>query len=594
MHMKTTASRSCRLPRTNPLTERLARPRSQRQLSSSPRRELHLAEISRIGWLALFFALWSAANPLPIHAQTCSPTGTPISRSTVNDHYFTYNGHTLVLGGLSYEYLCHVPIPSTTQWYTQYCALGNSAATLATMDSNNNTIMRISTIFNTSPGMYLGYKVNGVLAPFPYEQPFKWNGSKWDLSAPIDPTYLSNLQSLMCTAYNNWQFFVEVTLLDPWNPNLHFTISPFNPVNTITGNQGFTASQYFGDESTDATIPQNKTARGYQKAAVKAIVNALKGYPNVIWQLANEPDLGPATIANVMQWQADMASVVQLNDSNPPHLLMINGHTSSSFGWNVTGALVQTAHYTQINSAGNDGAIALMNDPAYVTRRAQIALGFDENQDLPNANYPSRMPADVRAEAWEFLMGGGGLFDGYSTDMSSSLAQQANVQVGGVTSYLNYTYGLPYLGQTLCNSTGSWCSLAAYGAQEAGRNCTTTPTANVYFGAVAASARTDNRLYIHHGQLMSSVPGGPVKFDGFHELSCGNGSSSGYKSTIHVTVPTTSCYLAIWFDPVTFVQLLDQKIVLQANTPTALTPPYYTDDVLLEFEYWNAGGRCVG
>jgi hypothetical protein len=443
--------------------------------------------------------------------------------------------------------------------------------------------------------MFVGYKVNGVLAPFPYEQPFKWNGSKWDLSM-IDPTYLSNLQSLMCTAYHNFQFIVEVTLLDPWNPNIHFTISPFNSVNTITGSQGFTASQYFADESTDATIPQNKTARGYQKAAVKAIVNALKAYPNVIWQLANEPDLGPAPIANVMQWQADMATVVQQNDSNPPHLLMINGHTASSFGWNVSGALVQTAHYTQINpsSSGLEGAIALMNNPTYATNRAQIALGFDENQDLPNLNFTWRTAADVRAEAWEFLLGGGGLFDAYSTDMSSSLAQQANVQIGGVTAYLNYTYGLSRLGQTICNSTGSWCSLAAYGTADPGRNCTTTPTANVYFGAVAFSDHTGNLLYIHHGQLMSTVLGGPTEFDGFHELSCGNGSTSGYKSSIHVTVPTAACYLAIWFDPVTFVQLLDQKIVLQANTPTALTPPYYKDDVLLELDYWNAGGQCVG
>jgi hypothetical protein len=535
--------------------------------------------------IAVSTAVMLYLAPTAIAAQTCSPSGTPITRTTPDAHYFLYDGNVIALAGLSYEYLCHIALPAPFE--SQYCSLENHATTLQALHAAGDNIVRLTTIFNSSPGLYQGFS-----APFADEEPYVWSGSKWDLSQ-TDKTFLANLESVVCSAYN-LGMIVEVTLLDPWNPN--WSQSPFNPANTVTGSQGFTANQYFGsfdnptaNPPTD-TNPQNSKARTYQKNGVIAVVNRLKPYPNVIWEIANEPDFAPAglPVAYVVQWEEQMLKVVQENDSSPPHEIIVNGHTPQSFAWEVAGAGVQSSHYTQIDKSGFEGAIQVMRDSTLVSQRAGIALGFGENQSVPNVSYTWRTADDMRAEAYEFMFDGGGLFNGYSYNMTASSAQTAAAQIGALSTLLN-TGGvmLSSMEQSNCDITGSsrsWCQgILAWGSPDT--SCLTSPQAKIYWSTM--STASDFWLYLHHGEPMSAVPGGPTIFDGYHELPCGNGSTTGYNTAVQFVLPGESeaCYEYFWIDPRTGVAISSEVNAYTGGVLyTVANPPYYTDDVVFRLK----------
>ncbi len=117
----------------------------------------------------------------------------------------------------------------------QYVNLTNYPTVFSTLHGNHNSIVRLIAIFNSSPGFH----DQNNTAPFPHEAPFVWNGTKWDPTEPIDPTWLNNLEAVVCPAYGN-DLVVQVTLFDPWNPSWNY--SPFNPAMTANAS-GFTGQQ---------------------------------------------------------------------------------------------------------------------------------------------------------------------------------------------------------------------------------------------------------------------------------------------------------------------------------------------------------------
>ena len=548
-----------------------------------------------------------------------------------NNHYFyagswaSYGSQPLPLVGMSYEYLCHVSIPGALG--SQYCSLANFQTTFANLENNLNTVVRVNATFNSSPGIQdSNPNPQGQgFVPFQDEQIYPWFYSNpslgtiyWDLSQ-TDQTFLNNLERVVCSAYQHG-LVVEVTLFDPWNPT--WASSPFNPSNTKPGaGQGFTGSstgQYFADMSTDTPINQNGTTRGYQKAGVVQIVSRLRKYPNVIWEVANEPDLmAPGPVANVVQWENTVVQWIQQNDSVPPHLIMINGHSPApaSFAWAVQEAtdrsFIETAHYTSIHSSPDEGAIDIMRDPNLAAYTSTWALGFSENRSVPdilkiNGIYQIdvRKVDDVRAEAWEFVLGGGGLFNGYSYNMSYTDPTR-DPQVVSAELYqlmeLLYAPGKRYwplidlntAQPASCNKTGDWCfGLPTWGQPDLNGTGGCANTANAYWSAI--SSANNYLIYIHHGTTLNAVYNGQasVIYDGFHELPCGNGSNSGFLTPLEVSIPTTGCLQVVWLDPRTGTVLSNTTIPLTGGAPPVPVPttPLYKDDVAVVLAYWQGCG----
>lgn len=521
-------------------------------------------------------------------------------------------GQTGPLLGISYEYLPHVCLYSTVspQLVNQYVNLTNYSTVFSTLHGNHNNIVRLIAIFNSSPGFH----DQNNTGPFPHEAPFVWNGTRWDPTQPIDPTWLNDLEAVVCSAYGN-DLVVQVTLFDPWNPS--WTYSPFNPAMTANSS-GFTGQQYFASFDAVTTDMQaaNKTARTNQEAALTAVVNRLKKYPNVIWQIANEPDFntvgGLGVIPDVVVWEQAMAGIVRTLD--PTHVIMVNGHYTgastcgtacASFSWSVAeGAYptIESAHYTTVNKTSFVGAIALLRDTSagVAGNIAGVAIGFDENQPVSSTNFPWRTVKDMRAEAWEFLMYTGGLFNAYTLDKTNQNSISASTQLGTLYNILNTTsiggisvaVNFNAMRQVTCG-TGEWCiGIGAWGQGETNANeigCLPQQAANIYWSTMSdfATSQPDaSVLYIHHGVPMSQAdqtPPGPPINDGYYEVPCFTKAGSGYQTSLTVTLPKSNCYNVQWVEPDSGVVLSSQwySSPFDDGGVIPLTSPLYSDDVVL-------------
>lgn len=545
--------------------------------------------------LALLLSMAPAEAVISCPA-TGTPPGTPVAVSASNPQYFTYKGILTPLVGMSHEYICHIPQPARD---SIYCTLASYPGVLGTLQTNKNNVIRLWTIFNHSPG------TGPFGAPFTNEQPFMRSGGKWDLRSP-DNTYLANLEAVVCAAYNK-DIVVEVSLLDPWDGD--WTTGPFNPANTVSYvdpndatkmvTPGFSQEHHFISYENPATKTDStsaaKEARKHQKRAIEDVVNRLKKYPNIIWEVANEPDYigGGATPQSVADFEKDMIAVIRAKDT--AHPIMVNGHTDdpvngTTFAWTMTNAKAASLHYTRHTSSTLYGAIELQRTAAYDAARANMPLAFNENRFVSGT---ARTADAVRSEAWEFMLNEGGMFDAYSIDRSAPAAQNASAQLAALHDFLiapavpaavpTYISNLATVQKTSCNGASDWCKgLPAYGTSDTGA-C--MQTANAYWATMKSN--TDLALYIHHATQMSGT------FGGYAAKPCGDGTpGNGYStSSLQYRVPQAGCWSVVWIDPATGTKLAGGIVNLPANT--WLTPssfPYYRHDIAFLATF--VGGSC--
>jgi PKD repeat protein len=583
--------------------------------------------------------------------DSCQPTGTPIARSS-SGHYFDvpsyftpYTPPTIPLLGQSYEYVCHICAPNRDPIY---CTLNTFHGLLDWEQQNRNNVIRLQAIFNHSPGLSDPSQY-GCNVPFQHEQPFFRDAtqSKWDLRK-IDNlhnnngsanNYLSNLEAVVCRAYNN-HIIVEVTLFNPYDGT--FTTGPFYTGNTVDGS-GFSARQYF-------VMPQvpssQQSGRDAQILALQAVVNQLKGYPNVIWEVANEPDFLPKDIrdagvkpADVFAWEQLMIGYIKQADpganGKAAHLIQLNGHTVDTFAWTPPPtppgqpplpvlAGIDSLHYTtnpdvtfpDQTTIKYYGAISLwqQTDSTIVTGRGSMAIGFNENISVPDVVHNSaRADSEVRSEALEFFTQSGALFDGYSVNYAYTPAQCVTNQLRYLADVLipNGTVSVTWLDALVPGScstvpaacsnppgnssaTGNWCAgLPCYGAPDEG-DCQGSG-ANAYWSSMIAPAAPylgfitvgHRLLYIHHG-----VPAG-FNHDGYKAISCKipGAPMRGYHANgFQYSVSVGGTYQEYWLDPATNVVLGHQFRCLNPNQLVgAAVNPTYSQDVLLFIELIQQG-----
>jgi PKD repeat protein len=605
----------------------------------------------------------STAHAVPLDCTgTMSPTGSPIALST-SKHYFIYKNVPITLLGQTYEYICQIDQSSLAGRDSTYCTLNTYKGDFTTMQSKKNNVIRQEAIFDHSPGWMSKCNECG-LTPcngpthtccgdvFPHEQPFVFSGGKWDLNH-LDSIYFDNLENVVCDAYKK-DIIVEVSLFNVWDGQ--FIKSPFNKDNTAD-NTGFTAQQYFMtfDSNPDNygtafdNDHKNQAGRAAQRRALTEAVNRLKKYPNVIWEVANEPDL--VTLSNVTReqvlvWQESMIDTLVALDTT--HLIEMEGHTDTTFAWlEMNGknpnpakrwASVESAHYVDIGRPDLQnpqihpykGALKVVRNNYATIPDPQMPLGFNENKAVPNSPAIGTCPAGItrtqdagRPEAWEFMMNGGGLFNGYSFNKSDTGAMTFSAQLSHLRDVL-YPQGnvgtifVDDMRQATCkgrstdtgNSTTDWCSgppanpapappPLVYAAPD---NGTCSPQgAQIFWSSIQSSPNTfygwgyeDHALYLHHAQIFR-----PDDFAFYQEVRCGDGSTgNGYSTVIWYVVHQDGCFLESWIDPATGVVKKQNPVALTAMcgsgpcwTP-AKAAPYYAQDVLLFLQRVGNGPNC--
>jgi PKD repeat protein len=568
-------------------------------------------------------------------------TGSPVTLSP-SKHYFQgfkANQKMNFLVGLTPEYLCHVSQPTREG---EYCTLKNHVARFKEMSTNRNNVFRLETIFNHSPGWMTvcntpahpdacpGLPVKACCGTvFDHEQPFHYitSKNKWCLNRPaskgsstltadLDCQYLANLEQVVCDAYLK-DIAVEVSLFNVWDGR--WGTSPFNSDNTAPVNgkaQGFTAK---GNFMTLSGSQQDTEARNAQKAAVKEIVKRLMKYPNVIWEVANEPDLipevgkdpdliNPPTVAEVFAWQIEMVKEIINNDSpkgtpkKAAHLIELEGFTDTSINGLDYRVDIETSHYTEMGSYTEQGvskprhgALELLQGKySTITSPIGRAIGFNENTTIP-----SRTAADVRAEAWEFALGGGALFNGYSTDYDDGEVVKLRGQLKLLSDFMNkpgtVQLGLKSLDdmrQTSCKDivhcieTDWFKGVPERNALDEG-SCTNT-NAKAYWSALKTN--TEYALYIHHGTIVHP------DFGAYRAISCGNGGSRGYQLTnFYYKVEKTGCYLEWTVDPETGMDKLKTHRSLTRGIwyKAKIAAKRYKQDLLIFLSLDPAGQNCV-
>lgn len=546
--------------------------------------------------LACFLLL--AASPA--RAQSCAddPAAVaPIAPVSYNPKYLTYKGRTIALVGMSHEYLCHIPQP---QRVGQYCALGSYATVLADLQTKKNTLIRLWTVFNHSPGR------EAYGTPFTNEQPFKYTNGKWDLNVVDNPDI--NLTNLNVAYYTNlesvvWEAFcrgiiVEVTLLDPWCGD--WALGPFNAANTTDG-KGFTAERIFMSFENlvaKSDSGQNLAARNAQKVAAAHVVRKLKRFPNVIFEVANEPDLTlpGITPAHTTDLQNMFVSqVIQPNDNPAPsnHLVMINGHQSGAFAWNVPGAKVGSAHYTSINDT-RYGATELMRTPSLQAARANHAISFNEGKAIGGSGTDPLTADDIRSEAWEFAFNEGALFDGYSVNRSDGNTVTAVTHLGVLRKFLAdplnyvpgaYIWSLASMAQTSCNGTGNWCRNVPGWGIDAFPRC--SGDAKVYWATFKSASQY--ALYLHHGVMVNRPPDNSNNpFLRYDARVC---LSPTYElPNFQFQVSQTGCWLVSWINPKDGAVLSSAGGGdLTAGVWYSTSPPRFNHDIVLLVRLFRTG-----
>jgi hypothetical protein len=412
-------------------------------------------------------------SPLPVSSEILKRADPP------NDHYFLYGKKIVQLFGMSGSYLPHVNRDRARNNgfnpVRENCTgdmLGSEAKyqkCIQLLKQNGLNHFQIWVTLNHSVGMLpieAGTGANGN-QPYPHEQPFTRTNGKWNILAPLDADFFTNLKNVVQYAQNQ-RMIVGVVLFDPWSgwvgnqPARSAWYAPNNRTNAQVDNSpgiGFTNPNFFvqGDnpnangDTGEIDSPANSTnpnwvLRNRQVDIMSRAATELSSLNNFYWVLANEPDMdGKVSGKGLINWHKYMARrlwTIEDGLSHRHHLIAANlasndPNTAEPANPQDDDAItalsnyskidIITGHYTflrtdkgQVSQAERYSAIKLIttyND--YENNGAPKAFnkklfGMVESRptgtgedDVTNA----RTADAARVEAWEFFFDGGGLFD---------------------------------------------------------------------------------------------------------------------------------------------------------------------------------------
>lgn len=207
-------------------------------------------------------------------------------------------------------------------------------------------------------------------------------GAKFDLSQ-WDPAYFDRLQSYM-EAASKAGVVVEFTLFCTLYEDPLWNVSPMNAVNNINGVGACPRSEVF------TLAHEGLTA--VQVALTRKIVQELKSFDNLIYEVCNEPYVG-GIVSEAWQQRIVDTIVEEERALGVQHLISLNiannkGRVESPH----PEVKVLQFHYA------NPEAVTMNYDHNRVI--GDNETGFSGKEDFP-----------YRSEAWDFLLAGGAVFN---------------------------------------------------------------------------------------------------------------------------------------------------------------------------------------
>jgi len=522
-----------------------------------------------------------------------APTATVPGQGGAGSHYFVSSaGRPVPLVGVSADNACHMNKTAPGQ-----CNISNYQQIISDAAGYGLNVIRLWVDIGGQPNSGCVYD---AVNSDPNDQPFEYDGSstladnlgRWHLDTK-NPGYFQRLQNVVAYAAS-LNMYVEVTIFSPQTPYL--ALSPWYPGHAYLKNgtplTGFTDPAQF----VNAASAQYLAMKTYVFNVADWTVDYLYSYPNVYYEVANEPEwINPprqplcngwntqstTSAATVAAWQNAIANELKAHMATKgvSQQVAVEASTftdadqfrSGKRPGGPTGAGPFTAeasiinsHYTRMNPATStgirDGLGAIRLGRAYYSQ-AKI-LGFNETKIVAGGCNlsPNSMEgvAEGRAEAWEFMVNQGGVYNqfGYACPIptcpppstpSTAYYCETRRQMGALRSFLA---GPVNIGRNLITSTSGvgpnappdWINVLPYPEPP--------PTGiNKFWAAVEPTATAAARrwlLYIHRSKDRGLVQDGYRQVPNqppFHEtgLSVCLGAASG-------------TYTAYWINPAFPVQ----------------------------------------
>jgi len=208
-------------------------------------------------------------------------------------------------------------------------------------------------------------------------------GNKFDLSK-WDEAYFKRLKDFMEQAGKRG-IVVELNLFTPFYEENIWALSPQKASNNINGVGDVARTNVY-------TLDRNGGLLAVHDAIVRKLVNELKDFDNLYYEICNEPYFGGVT----MDWQRHVADTIVETEKPFPHQHLISQNVAN------TKAKVQNPN----------PAISIFNFH-YASPPDTVAMNYGLNKVIGEneTGFKGTNDTHYRMEAWQFILAGGGLFN---------------------------------------------------------------------------------------------------------------------------------------------------------------------------------------
>jgi hypothetical protein len=304
----------------------------------------------------------------------------PLALHPDNGHYFIFRGKPAVLITSGEHYGAVLNLDFDYKKYLDTLAAGG----LNNTRTFSGAYVEPQGAFNIARNT-LAPVEGRFICPWPRsdEPGYAGGGAKFDLSR-WDEAYFKRLRDFLAHA-SKCGVVVEMNLFCPMYEDKQWNLSPMNPMNNIQGIGPRNRTHVY-------TLDKHAGLLDVQERLVQKIVDELREFDNLYYEICNEPYFGGVTL----DWQHRIAEVISDAESGLPQQHLISRNVANG------SAKIDNPHRL----------VSIFNFH-YADPPDAVAANYHLNKVIGDNETGFRGTGDAvyRMEAWDFILAGGGLFN---------------------------------------------------------------------------------------------------------------------------------------------------------------------------------------